>query len=109
MGTLDLVRTAAFSPDGKRIVTASADKTGRVWDAESGKSLAALQGHTAQVLLRRVQSRRQASRHRLGRHHGAGMGRRLRQAPRLSPWAQGPALLSRVQPGRQAGRLPPQG
>ena len=28
---------AAFSPDGKHIVTASWDKTTRVWDAETGR------------------------------------------------------------------------
>jgi hypothetical protein len=31
------VLAASFSPDGRRIVTASDDKTARVWDAESGK------------------------------------------------------------------------
>ena len=45
----DSVRTAAFSPDGKRIVTASEDKTGRVWDAETGREIASLNGHQDRV------------------------------------------------------------
>ena len=28
---------AAFSPDGRRVVTASRDQTARVWDAELGQ------------------------------------------------------------------------
>jgi len=36
-------------PDGKRVVTASADKTALVWDADSGKIRASLQGHTGPV------------------------------------------------------------
>ena len=31
--------SAAFSPDGKRIVTASSDKTARVWDAATGQPI----------------------------------------------------------------------
>ncbi len=31
--------SAVFSPDGTRVVTASWDKTARVWDAVTGKSL----------------------------------------------------------------------
>ncbi|HVS38451.1 MAG TPA: WD40 repeat domain-containing protein [Gemmataceae bacterium] len=38
------------SPDGRRLATASWDQTGRLWDAESGKPLAVLQGHTGQVV-----------------------------------------------------------
>jgi WD40 repeat protein len=33
------VNSAAFSPDGERIVTASADKTARLWDAETGEQI----------------------------------------------------------------------
>ncbi len=44
------VGTAAYSPDGSRIVTASADGTARVWDAITGASLAELKGHTDNVL-----------------------------------------------------------
>ena len=36
------VYAAAFSPDGARIVTASDDKTARLWDAGTGKELARL-------------------------------------------------------------------
>jgi hypothetical protein len=38
-GHEDSVWSAAFSPDGKRIVTASRDKTARLWDGETGKPL----------------------------------------------------------------------
>ena len=39
------VRSASFSPDGTRIVTASWDNTARVWDAASGRAIATLSGH----------------------------------------------------------------
>jgi WD40 repeat protein len=34
------VHHAAFSPDGQRIVTASDDRTARVWNAVNGQLLA---------------------------------------------------------------------
>jgi RNA polymerase sigma factor (sigma-70 family) len=39
------VRSVAFSPDGKTLASASADKTIRLWDAATGKEIRALQGH----------------------------------------------------------------
>jgi WD40 domain-containing protein len=36
----------AFSPDGQRIVTGSADQTAKVWEAASGKELLTLKGHS---------------------------------------------------------------
>jgi hypothetical protein len=44
------VRSAAYSPDGARIVTASDDQTARVWDAASGTELLSLRGHSDRVL-----------------------------------------------------------
>ena len=38
-----------FSPDGKRLVTASKDSTARLWDAASGAALAAFKGHQREV------------------------------------------------------------
>jgi WD40 repeat protein len=40
---------AAFSPDGARIITASLDKTARVWSATTGTLLMTLRGHSEQV------------------------------------------------------------
>ncbi len=45
-GHAEFVISAAFSPDGRRIVTASWDNTARVWDAETGRAIVTLTGHT---------------------------------------------------------------
>jgi WD40 repeat protein len=41
----DAVEGAVFSPDGRFVVTASDDKTARIWDADTGAPLAKLAGH----------------------------------------------------------------
>ncbi|HEY0801618.1 MAG TPA: AAA family ATPase [Steroidobacteraceae bacterium] len=48
-GHTDFLRTAAYSPDGSRIVTASLDKTARIWDAYTGAEIAVLRGHEDRV------------------------------------------------------------
>jgi len=45
-GNTGQVFSAVFSPDGKRVVTGSKDKTARVWDVETGQEKAVLRGHT---------------------------------------------------------------
>ena len=75
------MRSAAFSPDGKRIVTASEDKTARLWDAETGKPIGEpLTGHADAVSERGVQPRRQA--HRVGSYDNT-----LRLWDVLDSWA----------------------
>ena len=49
-GHTDPVTSVAFSPDGKRIVSGSDDKTVKVWDAHTGQEIRTLKGHTNWVL-----------------------------------------------------------
>jgi WD40 repeat protein len=43
------VVAVAYSPYGKRLATASGDKSAKVWDAETGKELLTLRGHSGPV------------------------------------------------------------
>ena len=43
------VVSVAFSPDGKRLASASWDQTVKVWDATSGQETLTLKGHTGRV------------------------------------------------------------
>jgi WD40 repeat protein/tRNA A-37 threonylcarbamoyl transferase component Bud32 len=49
LGHQDKVIASDFSRDGKRIVTASLDKTARVWETETGQEVAVLRGHEGSV------------------------------------------------------------
>jgi WD40 repeat protein len=40
----------ALTPDGKRVLSASKDRTVRTWDVETGKELGRFTGHTDEVL-----------------------------------------------------------
>ena len=48
-GHKDCVKSVAFSPDGKQIVSGSRDQTVRVWDASTGNNLKVLESHTDSV------------------------------------------------------------
>ncbi len=42
--------SVAFSPDGKRLASASVDETVKVWDAATGQETLTLKGHTGRVI-----------------------------------------------------------
>lgn len=44
-GHTDLVASAAFSPDGKKIVSGGRDRTLKVWDVETGRELQSFKAH----------------------------------------------------------------
>jgi WD40 repeat protein len=48
------VNSAAFSPDGARIVTASDDRTAHIWDAGVGREIAVLRGHEGSAATRSI-------------------------------------------------------
>ena len=58
-GHTDGVTSVAFSPDGKRLASASWDETVKLWDAASGQEVLTLKGHGPRRPKRGLQPRRQ--------------------------------------------------
>ena len=96
-GVTSPIYSIAYSPDGSKIVSASLDRSVKIWDATSGgprprAQASRRQDRTARPfrrgLRRRVQSRRQADRIGLRRRregHQALEGRRRQLRPRSRP------------------------
>jgi len=49
IGHTNVITTVKFNPDADKIVTASADKTAKVWEAATGKLIFTLKGHESKV------------------------------------------------------------
>jgi serine/threonine protein kinase len=95
------VSSAAFSPDGTRIVTGCDDKIARVWDAKSGKERRALEGHTGTILSVAF-SPDGARRHRECRQHSESVGRRHRKRTAHAHGAHGERVVRVVQHRRHS-------
>jgi WD40 repeat protein len=48
-GHENVVRCLALSPDGKRLLTGSEDRTLRLWEVDTGKGIGIYDGHSAGV------------------------------------------------------------
>jgi WD40 repeat protein len=54
VGHSEVVNSVAFTPDSRRIISASSDRTIRVWDLGTGKESSCLTGHEADINAVRV-------------------------------------------------------
>src|SRR5262249_27017985 len=101
------VEYAAFSPDGRRIVTASRDHTARVWDVGTGvaprRAPPAAPAPRPNCWEGRVHPGRPARRPRQPRPDGAGVGREQRTGRRPGPAARRRRGRCVLQPGRPLG------
>ena len=92
------VTGAAFSPDGTRVVTASNDRTARVWDVASGRQLLVLQEHANSVIAAAFSPKRRPRGHGLRRPHGSHLGCGKRYAIDGSSWPRNSGGQRGLQP-----------
>ncbi len=93
---------AAFSPDGRRIVTGVT--TAKVWDVRTGEPLIELKGHTEGILCGSFSPDGTRHRHRQCRRNGEGVGRTDGHAPARAHGHNRFGEERVVQPGRLAHR-----
>ena len=72
------VNDGNFSPNGSRVITASDDRTARVWNVATGETAACPEGARQRRTLGPIQSRWPVDCHRVGRYHGPRLVRRKR-------------------------------
>ena len=94
---------AAFSPDGRVVVSGGSDGIGRVHNPETGQLLATLVGHAAADHRPRLQPRRHTPGHRQRRPYCAGLEPRL-VVPQEGGRNVAPVVVVRGDTGRAQGR-----
>ena len=104
-GHADSVSAVAVTRDGTRAVSASDDKTLKVWDLATGQLLHDLEGHADAVSSRGGDARRQEGRLRLRRQDAEGVGPGHRPAPARPPRTRRLGQCRGGDARRQEGRL----
>ena len=96
-GHTDEVSSVALTPDGRRALSGSWDKTLRLWDLETGACLQTLEGHTGWVeSVALTPDGRRALSGKLGTRHPAAVGPGDGRLP-ARPW-RGTPVRSRASP-----------
>ena len=102
----DQVGSAQFSPDGKRVVTASRRQYRAGLGCADRPAADRAFATRARGCFRRIQPGRQARRHRFDGQYGAGVGRADRPATDRTFATRRRGLVRPIQPGRPARSSP---